>query len=189
MYRELRHVSPRSKNVDIGEDEAVVTREHPIVRKGRLDKHAFCLPAGVKGDPHSSRHEEKRKAGHAPSDSVTAPKHKIDARLFMLAMLEPRKRRPLPANGRTWRGISHVAHHEWFLLLVLLFGGRTRTRRMVVVGMEREAPRERVRDRGRWQGAREYSISAAVRSARRTITAAQHKTESPHQSSERKEEP
>lgn len=48
MYRELRHVSPCSKNDDIGDDEAVVTREHPIVRKGRLDKHAFRLPAGVK---------------------------------------------------------------------------------------------------------------------------------------------
>jgi hypothetical protein len=47
-YRELRHVSPRSRNDDIGEDEAVVTRENPIVRKRRLDKDAFRLPAGVK---------------------------------------------------------------------------------------------------------------------------------------------
>jgi hypothetical protein len=84
--------------------------------------------------------KKNEKQGHAPSHSVAAPKHEIDARLFVLAMLEARKRRPLAADGRTWRGVSHVAHHECFLLLVLLFGGRrTRTRRMVVVGMEWEA--------------------------------------------------
>jgi hypothetical protein len=30
---------------DIREDETMVTREHPIVRKRRLDEHALRLPS------------------------------------------------------------------------------------------------------------------------------------------------
>jgi hypothetical protein len=87
-----------------------------------------------------------RTTGRYAPPSITAPKHKVDARLFVFAMLEARKRRPFPTNERTWRSASQIAHDEFF------HPRRWRTRR-VWAGREREALGELVGDRGRGRGA------------------------------------
>jgi len=130
-----------SRNDNIRYDRTMVACEHSIVRKSRLNKHAPCLPP-----------------------SVTAPKHKINALLFALAMMESGKRRPLSTDKGPRRDDPQIAHDEfWFVLW------ERGTRRRVGAGRERETPSKRVRDRGRWRGACKHGIGAAVGSAGRAV--------------------
>ena len=100
---------------------------------------------------HQSRANKKSSSSHAPP-AVAPPKHKIDARFVLLAILEPRERRPLPADVQTRRRHAQIHHYELLL------------RR--VSWRQREAPRKVFRHGRRALRARQHGIRALIIASR-----------------------